>query len=128
MLIGWDGKVHRVQNYVDRGTFATIELVDVNDVNNNRNWNRYTNRTENQSVNIKSKLGRCRNRNIDSINSTCRATGHDSRHRNRWFNTTNYPNVIYGDPKNRNLSIRSRRTWQRTCVPGVNGPKMEPLE
>ena len=33
MLIGWDGKVHRVQNYVDRGTFATIELVDVNNIN-----------------------------------------------------------------------------------------------
>ena len=28
MILAWDGKTHIVQNYIDRGTYATIELAD----------------------------------------------------------------------------------------------------
>ena len=34
MILAWDGKTHIVQNYIDRGTYATIELAD--DYNNNQ--------------------------------------------------------------------------------------------
>ena len=34
IFLAWDGKTHIVQNYIDRGTYATIELAD--DYNNNQ--------------------------------------------------------------------------------------------
>ena len=33
MIFGWDGKVHRITGYTDRTTYATISIVDVNDIN-----------------------------------------------------------------------------------------------
>ena len=102
MLIGWDGKVHRVQNYVDRGTFATIELVDVNNINatpigTGIQSSMYR---ANTSVTLRANLADAETGTITVSISTCRATGHDFLDIGTGgFNTTNYPNVIYGDPQ-----------------------------
>jgi len=102
MLIGWDGKVHRVQNYVDRGTFATIELVDVNNINatpigTGIQSSMYRAST---SVTLRANLADAETGTITVSISTCRATGHDFLDIGTGgFNTTNYPNVIYGDPQ-----------------------------
>ena len=80
MIFGWDGKVHRITGYTDRTTYATISIVDVNDINANPNWHRSTQ----FSIQIKSK---CKLESkpipgetgtLTAPSATCRATGHDS--------------------------------------------------
>ena len=58
---------------------------------------------------------------------TMRATGHDSDIGTGGFNTTNYPNVIYGDPQppvqaNEVVEIGKGRVFH------VSRPKMDLLE
>ena len=102
MLIGWDGKVHRILNYTDRVTYATIELADVNDVNatpvgTGIHSSMYR---LNTSVNLRANLAAGEPGTLTVSISTCRATGHDFLDIGTGgFNTTNYPNVIYGDPQ-----------------------------
>ena len=102
MLVGWDGKVHRVQNYVDRGTFATIELVDVSNINATPIGTGIQSSLyrANSSVTLRANLADAETGTITVSISTCRATGHDFLDIGTGgFNTTNYPNVIYGDPQ-----------------------------
>jgi len=103
MSFGWDGKTHRVINYIDRGTFATVQIADLTSIN-----------TSSAVVGIHSPLVRgagtenivlrCgllanSNANITVKISTCRATGHDFLDIGSGsFNDSNYPNSVFGDP------------------------------
>ena len=102
MIFGWDGKVHRITGYTDRTTYATISIVDVNDINatpigTGLHSGMYR---LNQSVNLRANLAAGETGTLTVSISTCRATGHDFLDIGTGgFNTTNYPNVIYGDPQ-----------------------------
>lgn len=103
MSFGWAGKTHRVTAYVDRVTFATVSIVDISNIN-----------TAGPAAGIQEPLVRgpgtenillrCglianANANITIKISTCRATGHDFLDIGTGgFNTSNYPNNIFGDP------------------------------
>lgn len=102
MIFGWDGKVHRITGYTDRTTYATISIVDVNDVNATPIGTGLHSSVYrlNQSVNLRANLASGSTGTLTVSISTCRATGHDFLDIGTGsFNTTNYPNVIYGDPQ-----------------------------
>ena len=102
MIFGWDGKVHRITGYTDRTTYATISIVDVNDINatpigTGLHSSLYR---LNESINLRANLAGGETGTLTVSISTCRATGHDFLDIGTGsFNTTNYPNVIYGDPQ-----------------------------
>ena len=102
MIFGWDGKVHRITSYTDRSTYSTITIQDVNDINATPigpglHSGMYR---LNQSVNLRANLAAGETGTLTVSISTCRATGHDFLDIGTGgFNTTNYPNVIYGDPQ-----------------------------
>ena len=103
MSFGWAGKTHRVTSYVDRGTYATVSIVQLSNIN-----------TAGPAAGIQEPLvrgpgtenivlrcGLLANANADiTIKiSTCRATGHDFLDIGTGsFNNSNYPNNIFGDP------------------------------
>ena len=103
MSFGWAGKTHRVTSYVDRGTYATVSIVDLSNIN-----------TSGPAAGIQEPLvrgggtenivlrcGLLANANADITVkiSTCRATGHDFLDIGTGsFNNSNYPNNIFGDP------------------------------
>jgi len=103
MSFGWAGKTHRVTSYTNRGTFATVTTVQLTNIN-----------TAGPAAGIQEPLvrgaglenitlrcGLLANANADiTIKiSTCRATGHDFLDIGTGgFNTSNYPNNIFGDP------------------------------
>ena len=78
MLIGWDGKVHRVQNYGQRN-FCPIQLVDVNNINATQSEQVYKPMYRANIRNFKSNLA---DNETGTIRLLTRATGHDSRYRN----------------------------------------------
>jgi len=102
MIFGWDGKVHRITSYTDRSTYATITIQDVNDINATPigpglHSGMYR---LNQSISLRANLAAGETGTLTVSISTCRATGHDFLDIGTGgFNTTNYPNVIYGDPQ-----------------------------
>ena len=102
MIFGWDGKVHRVTSYTDRTTYGTITIQDVNNiqptpVGSGIHSSMYRAST---SVNLRANLADNETGTLTVSISTMRATGHDFLDIGTGgFNTTNYPNVIYGDPQ-----------------------------
>ena len=102
MLFGWDGKVHRITSYTDRSTYATITIQDVNDINDTPIGTGLHSGMYrlNQSISLRANLAAGETGTLTVSISTCRATGHDFLDIGTGgFNTTNYPNVIYGDPQ-----------------------------
>ena len=102
MIFGWDGKVHRITSYTDRSTYATITIQDVNDVNATPIGAGLQSSMYrlNQSISLRANLASGETGTLTVSISTCRATGHDFLDIGTGgFNTTNYPNVIYGDPQ-----------------------------
>ena len=102
MIFGWDGKVHRITSYTDRSTYATITIQDVNDINDTPVGTGIHSSMYrlNQSVSLRANLVAGETATLTVSISTCRATGHDFLDIGTGgFNTTNYPNVIYGDPQ-----------------------------
>ena len=102
MIFGWDGKVHRITSYTDRTTYGTITIQDVNNiqptpVGSGIHSTMYRAST---SVNLRANLADNETGTLTVSISTTRATGHDFLDIGTGgFNTTNYPNVIYGDPQ-----------------------------
>ena len=102
MIFGWDGKVHRVTGYTDRVTYATITIQDVSDINatpigTGLHSSMYR---AGASVNLRANLAALETGTLTVSISTCRATGHDFLDIGTGgFNTTNYPNVVFGDPQ-----------------------------
>ena len=105
MILAWDGKTHIVQNYIDRGTYATIELAD--DYNNNQTpigtGIHSPVYRAGETVTLRAGLNAGAPASLTVEISTCRATGHDFLDIGTGgFNTTNYPNAIYGPPQSPN--------------------------
>ena len=102
MIFGWDGKVHRITSYTDRTTYATLTIQDVSDINatpigGGLHSSMYR---ANESVNLRANLAALETGTLTVSISTCRATGHDFLDIGTGgFNTTNYPNVVFGDPQ-----------------------------
>ena len=104
MIISWSGKIHTIDNYVDRGTYATIEITDVagSDINTSANVTglHSTIVLANQITTLRAGLPSGDPGTITIQISTCRATGHDFLDiGSGGFNTSNYPNVLLGDPQ-----------------------------
>ena len=105
MILAWDGKTHIVQNYIDRGTYATIELAD--DYQNNPTPIGTGIHSPvykvGETVTLRAGLNAGAPASLTVDISTCRATGHDFLDIGTGgFNTTNYPNQIYGAPQTPN--------------------------
>jgi hypothetical protein len=109
MIFTFAGKTHVVANYTDRGTFATVELNDLASSNINSNAGLFSGTGLAESVlytggttrTIQLSLQDGEQANITVGISTLRANGHDfDKIGTGGFNTTNYPNIIYGDPVN----------------------------
>lgn len=102
MIFGWDGKVHIVTSYTDRITYGTITIQDLNDINPTPIGAGIQSSMYrlNQSISLRANLQAGETGTLTVSISTCRATGHDFLDIGTGgFNTTNYPNVIYGDPQ-----------------------------
>ena len=105
MIFGWDGKMHVVSNYVDRGTFATVEIADLADSDLNvpataTGIASALTLPGNAQVTLRTGLQSSEPGTITINISTCRATGHDFLDIGSGsFNQTNYPNVLLGDPR-----------------------------
>jgi len=103
MSFGWAGKTHRVTSYVDRGTYATVSIVQLSNINISGPAAGIQEPLVRGpgTENIVLRCGLLANANADiTIKiSTCRATGHDFLDIGTGgFNTSNYPNNIFGDP------------------------------
>ena len=109
MIFSFAGKTHRVANYTDRGTYATVELNDLPGSNINSANALYTGGglatgilfSGNATRTISLSLQDGESATITVGISTLRANGHDfDKIGTGGFNTTNYPSIIYGDPVN----------------------------
>jgi hypothetical protein len=103
MSFGWAGKTHRVTGYVDRGTYATVSIVDISNINTSGPASGIQESLVRGAgtENITLRCGLLANANADITVkiSTCRATGHDFLDIGTGsFNDSNYPNNIFGDP------------------------------
>lgn len=103
MSFGWAGKTYRVTAYVDRVTFATVNIVQISNINISGPPAGIQEPLVRGpgTENILLRCGLIANANADiTIKiSTCRATGHDFLDIGTGgFNTSNYPNNIFGDP------------------------------
>jgi len=107
MLFAWDGKVHRILNYSDKVTYGIIEIEDKNNINDAGLGDAVV-ATGLQSSLQTATLTRTLRVGLDggenaglTVNiSVCRATGHDFNDiGSGGFNTSNYPNKIYGAPQ-----------------------------
>ncbi len=103
MSFGWAGKTHRVTGYVDRGTYATVSIVGISNINITGPANGIQEPLVRGAgtENITLRCGLLANANADITVkiSTCRATGHDFLDIGTGsFNDSNYPNNIFGDP------------------------------
>ena len=104
MVIAWSGKLHTVSNYTDRGAYATVQLTEVAD----SDINKASNQTgihlpvvvAGTTTTLRAGLAAAQPGDITISISTCRATGHDFLDIGTGgFNTSNYPNVLLGDPQ-----------------------------
>ena len=109
MIFAWGGKLHRVFNYTDRTTFATIQIADVQNINSDNALftgtglaqKLYSPSGTQQTITLPLSLQANESANITVGISTLRANGHDfDKIGTGGFNTTNYPSIIYGDPVN----------------------------
>jgi len=106
MIFGWDGKIHRILSYADRGTFGTIEIEDVNDINDAALGDSIVAAGLNSvvassdAITLRVGLANGENAGLTVNISVCRATGHDFNDiGSGGFNTSNYPSKIYGAPQ-----------------------------
>ncbi len=111
MIFGWGGKLHRVANYTDQGTYATVDLNEVTGSNINSDASKYAQTGlaypiyspggTTVAITIPCSLQANESANITVGISTLRANGHDfDKIGTGGFNSTNYPSIIYGDPVN----------------------------
>jgi hypothetical protein len=103
MIFAWDGKTHIINNYINRGLFATISISDLihSDINFPLTASGLVSTVRNTVSVVTLRVGLQKEEGgAITINiSTCRATGHDFLDIGTGgFNTTNYPNVTLGDP------------------------------
>ena len=103
MSFGWNGKTHTVSNYVDRVTYATVQIANLTNINSSGPATglqsplvRGTG-TENISLRCGLKSGAAADITVKI--STCRATGHDFLDIGTGgYNSSNYPNSLFGNP------------------------------
>ena len=103
MTFGWDGKTHKVTSYTDRGTYATVAITDVSNINPtpigagiHSPMTGYA--ATSGSPTFRVGLSATEPASITVFVSTARASNHDFLDIGTGgFNTTNFPNVIYGD-------------------------------
>ena len=103
MTFGWEGKTHKIANYVDRTTYATVEITDVSNINPtpigagiHSPMTGYTGSSGSPTFRV--GLTATEPGSITVFVSTARASNHDFLDIGTGgFNTTNFPNVIYGD-------------------------------
>ena len=109
MIFSFAGKTHIVANYVDRGSYATVELNDLASSNIHSDNSIYTGGglaepvifSGNTTRTIPLSLQDGEGATITVGISTLRANGHDfDKIGTGGFNTTNYPSIIYGEPVN----------------------------
>jgi len=103
MSFGWAGKTHRVISYTDRGTYATVQIADLSDVNTSGTvvgiHEPMVRGPGTENISLRCGLLANSNANITVKISTCRATGHDFLDiGSGGFNDSNYPNNIFGSP------------------------------
>jgi len=105
-IFGWDGKVHQLSNYVDRGTYATVEITDlegsdiVNAASSSSGLITPVVLGGGQTVTLRAGQKAAVDATITVNISTCRATGHDFLDIGTGgFNTSNFPNVLLGSPR-----------------------------
>jgi hypothetical protein len=103
MSFGWAGKTHRVTGYVDRGTYATVSIVDISNINTSGPaagiQETLVRGAGTENIVLRCGLLAGANADITVKISTCRATGHDFLDIGTGsFNNSNYPNNIFGDP------------------------------
>ena len=79
MIFGWDGKVHRITGYTDRTTYATISIVDVNDINATPIGTGFHSSLSrlNDSRNLRANLAGGETGTLTVYHTNRRATGHD---------------------------------------------------
>ena len=133
-ILAWGGRVHTLLGYVDKGTYAIIELGDY--TLDDGTTKDDIDETRDPSVGIVQTLLspgdydytlraglKGKGTQTDSVQdatitfqiSTCRATGHDFLDIGTGgFNTTNYPNVIFGRPRIVPETPNPRETEDRT--------------
>ena len=102
MIFAHAGKLHRINNYIDRGTYATISISDVTDgdVSGTGQTGLAASVVQTSAITLRAGLAANENATLTVSISTCRATGHDfNQIGTGGFNTSNYPSVIYGDPQ-----------------------------
>ena len=102
MLFAHAGKLHKINNYIDRGSYATISITDIadGDVSGTGQTGLATSVVQTNAITIRVGLAASENATLTVSISTCRATGHDfNQIGTGGFNTSNYPSVIYGDPQ-----------------------------
>ena len=105
MVFAWSGKLHTVSNYIDRGAYSTVQIAEVA----NSDLNKAGNQTGihstmvlsgSQTNTLRCGLPAASPGDVTISISTCRATGHDFLDIGTGsFNTSNYPNVLLGDPQ-----------------------------
>ena len=105
-IFGWDGKVHQLSNYVDRGTYATVEITDlegsdiVNAASSSSGLITPVVLGGGQTVTLRAGQKAAVDATITVNISKCRATGHDFLDIGTGgFNTSNFPNVLLGSPR-----------------------------
>ena len=103
MIFSWDGKTHVIKNYIDRGSYATIDIEDLpaSDINVPASAVGLFSTVRNTTTIVTLRVGlqKSEGGNITINISTCRATGHDFLDIGTGgFNTTNFPNVTLGQP------------------------------
>jgi len=105
MVLAWAGKLHTVSNYIDRGPYSTVQLAEVANSDLNKASNQTGIHTSmvlsgSQTTTLRCGLPAGAPGDVTISISTCRATGHDFLDIGTGgFNTSNYPNVLLGDPQ-----------------------------
>jgi len=106
MIFAWEGKVHQIDSYTERSgeDFDTIEISDVagTDINIPATATGIAQITSvgSSSITLRAGLPAEAAATITINISTCRATGHDFLDIGTGgFNTSNYPNVLLGVPR-----------------------------
>jgi hypothetical protein len=104
MSFGWAGVVHVVSNYVDRSTYATVQITTLNHIHAAGYagvglYAPVVRGAGTENISLRCGLLSGEDANITIKISTCRATGHDFLDiGSGGFNSSNYPNSIFGDP------------------------------
>ena len=79
MIFAHAGKLHRINNYIDRGSYATISISDVanGDVSGTGQTGLAASVVQTAAITLRAGLAAGENATLTVSISTCRATGHD---------------------------------------------------